>query len=78
MLPALFSFLGLCHEMAVAEVDILLKGLCIPESGLNPAVAQEALHLFQGHAALEGQAGGSVRKMCGVTWTLMEQRERIF
>ena len=40
--------------MAVADVDILLESLRVPEGGLNPAVAQEALHLFQGHAALEG------------------------
>lgn len=46
--------------MAVADVDILLKGLRVPEGGLNPAVAQEALHLLKGHTALEGQGGGSV------------------
>ena len=46
--------------MAVTDVDVLLKGLCIAESGLNPGMAEEPLHLFQGHAALKGQAGSGV------------------
>ena len=46
--------------MAVTDVDILLECLRISQRGLNPAVAQEALDLFQRHTALEGQAGGSV------------------
>ena len=44
--------------MAVADVDILLQGLSVSQCCLYPAVAQEALHLLQGHPALEGQGCG--------------------
>ena len=46
--------------MAVADVDILLQCLRVPQRGLDFAMAQEPLDLFERHTALEGQAGGSV------------------
>ena len=46
--------------MAVADVDILLQRLRVSQRGLDFAMAQEPLDLFERHTALEGQTGGSV------------------
>ena len=46
--------------MAVTDVNILLEGLRIAQGGLNPAVAQETLDLFQRHPALKGEGSSCV------------------
>ena len=55
--------------MIVAELDILLEGLCIAEGCLNTGMPQEPLHLFERHPALEGDGSSSMaedmgRNMC--------------
>ena len=56
----------LAYELTVCLFDIVLIDLGVVERGIDADVAEETLHLLDGHAFVDGHGGHSAAELVGV------------